>query len=618
MKDLNVLSLFDGMSCGMIALRRLGLPVGRYFASEIDKYAIQVSQDNWLEIEHIGSVVDVSAHKLPVKIDLLIGGSPCQGFSFAGKQLNFEDERSKLFFEFVRIWEEVRAINPDAKFLLENVKMKKEHQDVISKYMGVEPILINSSLVSAQNRKRLYWFGQSRERLFFNDYYCYICLKKENEQKGQQRILGQAQSERGEKVLGQTQDRQNDLQSLSKDLSEDRKTGDNKNMLSDLSGLKQEDFRQKQVQGEEKSLPKRVSKKELGKTFGLSETIQTDSKGEGAFNTDGTESVKKNSENHEGVFTSSIWTEEKAIERGVDYYSKYGEDLCCVQCGQKLDYRPHHPIITYGDKRPEQFTSPMSKMQFDEARQNNGRVFDTYKIEIAQPEDKGVMLKDIVHEFVDLDFIKDAEFIENQNFNPSETNGCITLNPKKLDGSQTYQHDRIYSEDGKMASICAEMGGRFIVHQQLEKYIVPFDKTLKILEKEVERGKVGYFRQDSQANRVYYIHDKAVTLCGDAGGGAAKMGQYLFGCITPDRVEKRQNGQRFSEGTKFYTLTAQDQHGILIEGYIRKLTPIECERLQTIPENYSACVSNAQRYKMCGNGWNVDTICHILQNLGPL
>lgn len=147
---------------------------------------------------------------------------------------------------------------------------------------------------------------------------------------------------------------------------------------------------------------------------------------------------------------------------------------------------------------------------------------------------------------------------------------------------------------------------------------MPFDKTLKIIEKEVEKGKIGYFGTDSQANRVYYIHDKAVTLCGEAGGGAAKMGQYLFGCITPDREKKRQNGQRFSEGNKFYTLTVQDRHGVLIEGYIRKLTPVEYERLQTLPDNYTLAdingkqISDSQRYKMLGNGWTVDVIAHIL------
>ena len=152
-------------------------------------------------------------------------------------------------------------------------------------------------------------------------------------------------------------------------------------------------------------------------------------------------------------------------------------------------------------------------------------------------------------------------------------------------------------------------------NEDLTPYKVPFDKTLKIIEKEIQAGKVGYFRKDSQANRVYSIHGKAVTLCGEAGGGAAKMGQYLFGCITPDRVDKRQRGQRFNEGEKFYTLTAQDQHGVLIDGYIRKLTPIECERLQTLPDGYTAGVSDAKRYKALGNGWTVDVISHILKHI---
>ena len=146
---LNVLSLFDGMSCGQIALQRVGIKVENYFASEIDKYAIQVAKHNFPNTKHIGSVVDVKGNDLP-KIDLLIGGSPCQGFSFAGKGLNFEDPRSKLFFEFVRLLRETKP----KYFLLENVVMKQEYQDVISEHLGVRPILINSSLVSSKNRKR--------------------------------------------------------------------------------------------------------------------------------------------------------------------------------------------------------------------------------------------------------------------------------------------------------------------------------------------------------------------------------------------------------------------------------------------------------------------------------
>lgn len=149
---INVLSLFDGMSCGQIALERCGIKVNNYFASEIDKHAIKVTQHNYPQTKQIGSVIDVKGKDLP-KIDLLYGGSPCQGFSFSGKQLNFEDPRSKLFFDFVRL---VKEVNP-TYWMLENVKMKKEYQDVISQYLGVEPVKINSSLVSAQNRVRLYW-----------------------------------------------------------------------------------------------------------------------------------------------------------------------------------------------------------------------------------------------------------------------------------------------------------------------------------------------------------------------------------------------------------------------------------------------------------------------------
>ena len=149
---MNVLSLFDGMSCGQIALNKADINIDNYYASEIDEYAIKVTQKNYPNTIQLGSVVDVKGTDLP-KIDLLIGGSPCQGFSFAGKQLNFEDERSKLFFEYVRILKETKP----KYFLLENVRMKKEYQDVISSALGVEPILINSNLVSAQERKRLYW-----------------------------------------------------------------------------------------------------------------------------------------------------------------------------------------------------------------------------------------------------------------------------------------------------------------------------------------------------------------------------------------------------------------------------------------------------------------------------
>ena len=443
---MNVLSLFDGMSCGQIALNRAGIPYEKYYASEIDKHAIKVAQHNYPDTIQLGSVIDIKGTELP-KIDLLIGGSPCQGFSFAGKQLNFDDPRSKLFFEFVRLLKECKP----KYFLLENVKMKKEYQDVITEHLGVEPIEINSNLLSAQNRKRLYW--------------------------------------------------------------------------TNIPGV----------------------------------TIPND----------------------KGILLKDI------VHENCDVFR------CKSQTIPATIYKENAKSMIKRNK--------LGLLVVDTALSGNYAEW----------------------------FAKNAEFQLNKKYSSLSPEKAITMTARQY----------------------ANWNGNYWF-EILSEYIVPFDKTLQILDKEVQRGKVGYFRKDSQANRVYYIHDKAITLTGEAGGGAVKMGQYLFGhtkknsqgnrvyteeeksaclnassggtagvgnilfgCITPDRVEKRQNGQRFNDGKKFYTLTSQDKHGVLIEGYIRKLTPIECERLQTVPDNYSAVASNTQRYKMLGNGWTVDVIAHIFNGL---
>ena len=164
-KGIVVCSLFDGCSGTQIALKNLGIKVDKYFASEIDKYAIQITQKNFPNTIQLGDIKNIKGKDLP-EIDLIVAGSPCQGFSFAGKQLAFDDPRSALFFEFIRVLKEVKP----KYFLLENVRMKKEFQAVISEQVsniypectsgglfGIEPILINSALLSAQNRNRLYW-----------------------------------------------------------------------------------------------------------------------------------------------------------------------------------------------------------------------------------------------------------------------------------------------------------------------------------------------------------------------------------------------------------------------------------------------------------------------------
>lgn len=176
---MNVLSLFDGIACGRVALERANIPVDRYIASEIEKSSIKVATTNYPDIEEIGDVRNVDTNTLPY-IDILIGGSPCTNLSFSGKRegmitkekekvttleryLELKEEGfefegySYLFWEYVRILKELMVKNPNLYFLLENVVMAKEWEDIFTEVLGVKPIKINSSLVSAQNRVRLYW-----------------------------------------------------------------------------------------------------------------------------------------------------------------------------------------------------------------------------------------------------------------------------------------------------------------------------------------------------------------------------------------------------------------------------------------------------------------------------
>lgn len=189
---MKVLSLFDGMSCGQIALKECGIKVDTYYASEVDKFAITQTQLNFPDTKQLGDVRNIDARTLG-HIDLLMGGSPCQSFSFAGKragmitkqneeiytlerylelkQAGFEFEgQSYLFWEYVRILHEIRETNPDVLFLLENVEMGKKWENVLSEAIGLRGVHINSALVSAQNRRRIYWTNiKTRKEGLFGD-----------------------------------------------------------------------------------------------------------------------------------------------------------------------------------------------------------------------------------------------------------------------------------------------------------------------------------------------------------------------------------------------------------------------------------------------------------------
>ena len=174
MQPLTVFSMFDGISCGRIALERAGLPVKQYFTSEIDKYASAISRCNWNTTE-LGDITKVNFNDLP-KLDLIFCGAPCQDLSFSGKGKGlFKGDRSKLFFYFIECLEnQEKRFGVRPKFIVEQVKMKKEYQEAMSSLIGVEPVLINSKDFSAQSRQRLYWSNidvlpYDKSGLFYKD-----------------------------------------------------------------------------------------------------------------------------------------------------------------------------------------------------------------------------------------------------------------------------------------------------------------------------------------------------------------------------------------------------------------------------------------------------------------
>ncbi len=158
-EGITIFSCFDGMGCAAIALREMGVKVKTYYSSEVNKFAMKVVRLNFPDVIELGDITKIKASDLP-HIDLMVGGSPCQGFSFAGKKLNFDDPRSKLFFEFERLRTKIQPTH----YFLENVMMLKQHQNIISNMMGAEPIIINSSLLTAQNRRRNYWLSWCLEQ----------------------------------------------------------------------------------------------------------------------------------------------------------------------------------------------------------------------------------------------------------------------------------------------------------------------------------------------------------------------------------------------------------------------------------------------------------------------
>ena len=447
---MNVLSLFDGMSCGRIALDRLGIEVDTYYASEIDKYAIAVAKENYPDTIHVGDITQLDPKDFQ-DIDLVLAGSPCQGFSFAGKQLAFDDPRSALFFEFIRL---LKTIKPKY-FLLENVRMKQQYLDVITQQVSecypdhegndlfdskIEPILINSALLSAQSRQRLYWTN--------------IPHVKQPE----------------------------DLGIVLKDILEDEVEEHylaGKNLLENYQGGNQLNPNYKSQ----------------------ANTIHDKNKKSGV------------------------------ICAGTHGYANGYVETKPKQVGKVKDGGQGNRIYSTDGK-----SSTLSA-------QSGGTAGNGNTLIETKPKQVGIA---------------------------SDINGHDILK-------------RVYSPEGKSPTLNTMGGGNREPKVAVENRIVvdPERKRLII----AEANEKGYtIIEDGDCFDINYPNSKTRR--------GRKM-KYKCNALTPSAQEYMH----------FKDLTW------------RKLTPLECERLQTVPDNYTASVSNTQRYKMLGNGWTVEVICHILKNM---
>ena len=485
---MNVLSLFDGMSCGRIALDRLGIKVDNYYASEIDKYAMKVSEANYPNIIQVGDITELDLSTLP-KIDLIMGGSPCQGFSFAGKQLAFDDPRSALFFEFVRCVEELKP----KYFLLENVRMKKEYLDVISEYMGVEPIMINSALVSAQNRVRFYWTN--------------IPGIEQPEQRGivLRDILETQTSERPVKDTERNQRhyRNDDEKSLCMTATMYKGAGNNGMTLVQQKPIKvgmnveQVKVRKHEVDIISLQYLLREIKKESGKTNKqiAEETNTPITKVEHWFRTDSSFAIP----------SDDVWLKLKEVlSIQTDVFDKQIMEF------EYRDgvYESKQRVYSENGKSPT-LTAGNSE-QYIETHDTPKKIHDIPK-----------------------DVLKDNE-----------------------------RQRRVYGKNGKSPTLLARSDS---------PKVMKTDKPLHI-------GTAVDIKGHDQIKRVYSADGKSSTLTTCGGGHREPK-------VAIDDV------------------------------YWRKLTPVECERLQTVPDNYTNHVSNTQRYKMLGNGWTIEVIAHILKNM---
>jgi DNA-cytosine methyltransferase len=551
---MKVLSLFDGMSCGQIALDQLGIPVEKYYASEIDKYAIKVTQANFPNTIQVGDVCNLNAEDYK-DVDLIQAGSPCQGFSFAGKQLAFDDPRSALFFEFIRL---LREIKPKY-FLLENVRMKKEFlevitdqlsqcyapEDVDNQFLNVlgevrfEPIFINSSLVSAQSRQRYYWTN----------------------------IPGIKQPEDRGIVL-------RDILEDSFDSERDKAHCIDANYYKGAS-----------VEQYKKKHRRQLVNKPIKVGMNVEEVKVRKHKVDILLLQQALRAYKQNSKKT----NKQIADETNMPITKVEHWFRTDSSFAIPS-----------DDIWFRLKEVLGFTSSVFDKQIMEFEYRDGVFESTQRVY----SDQG----------------------KSPTLTASNKEQMIETKPKQVgkikDGGQG---NRIYSQDGKSSTLSAQSGG------------TAGNGNTLVETKPKQVGVAVDINGHDILKRVYSPDGKSPTVNTCQGGNREpKVAVQSYREVRTDEAKKMRRMTRQQTGkdhTPFrskkleprkdgkvgtVTPSLNKDHEISIEKEDltwRKLTPLECERLQTVPDNYTNHVSNTQRYKMLGNGWTVEVIKHIYKNM---
>ena len=550
---IKVLSLFDGMSCGQIALDQLGLEVDTYYASEIDKYAIEITQKNFPETIQVGDITKLDPKDF-ADVDLIMGGSPCQGFSFAGKQLAFDDPRSALFFEFIRM---LKAIKPKY-FLLENVRMKKEFLDIISQQVsecypeitfGIQPILINSSSVSAQSRQRYYWTNISN-------------IKQPEERGIVLRDILETKPETFTAMSDKFVKRNGDRDCMI-DLNKEKAS--NLSAMEYVKNGRQGDYLACDSSGK----PKQVGNLEDIKGHDILKRVYSeDGKSPTITAHAGKGTVPKieTKPKQVGKLIEQVKVRKHEVDIPklqtciLDHYAKCGKNK--KEIAKELNDK-YSTVEHYFRKLGSNFFCIPSEEHWPQLKKILG--IETNKF------DKQIM----EFEFRDGVFETKQRVYSDEGKSPTLTHGSADKLIQVGVAADINGHDilkRVYSPEGKSPTLNACGGGN--------------------TEPKVITG--GAFR-----GRAYDKDGKRMDR--DGSSVANKTKQML----------------ELRKDDKSNAITTVGKDSVVVDEELtwRKLTPLECERLQTVPDNYTEGVSNTQRYKMLGNGWTVEVIKHILGDI---